>query len=130
MLAVLLFGPLCVLGIVLGWVFCHLLGGERTLIECLYLGVLSGITAFLSLQWWQWYFRVDDAYSALSARLLISLVLVSSFIATVIRFMVFYLSDPETPFLSVFLIGFVGDVIGTFLVLYLLRISLMLRRAF
>jgi hypothetical protein len=127
-LAVLLFGSLGVAGIVLGWILCHLLAGERTFFECFYLGVLFGGTAYLSLQVWQWYFQIDDSYSALSARLLISLVLVSAVITAMARFILIFLSDTEASFLSVFSIGFVGDTIGAFLVLYLFKLGLFLRR--
>jgi len=129
-LAVLLFGLLGIAGIVLGWVLCHFLAGERTFFECLYLGILSGGTAYLSLQVWQWYFRIDDCYTALSAYLLVSLVLVSAFIAAVVRCILIFLSDAETSFLSVFSIGFIGDTIGAFLILYLFKLGLFLRRAF
>ena len=121
LLAVAIYGWIGILGIMLGWVFCHLYGEERTLLECIFLGLLSGATAYVSLRIWQWYYKINNSLGGLTSRLAISLVMISALISALVRFAYLHSVDPLTPFLSVFLIGLCGDILGSFVVLYVIK---------
>ena len=131
LLAVAIFGWIGILGITVGWVFCYLFLEERTLLECIYLGLLSGSTAYIALLFWQWYFNINTTLEGLTPRLAIALVLISAVISASIRYIYLDGVDPLTPFLSVFLIGLCGDITGSFIVLYAIKgIVYLLRRNF
>jgi hypothetical protein len=130
MLAVLLFGWLGALGIVCGWIFSHWLGGERTLLECLLIGILSGGTAYAALRLWQWYFRVNNGLEFLTVRLLLLLVVINAFFSAIVRFAYLRVAEGEAPFLWVFSLGFVGDILGGLAILYLFKMVLHLYRSY
>lgn len=127
LLAVVIFGWLGVIGIVLGWIFCHIFGNEKTLYECIFIGVISGLTALSALRIWQIAFNVDQLLSQFNLRLLISLVMVCSFISALVRFAYIYSTDSSASFLNIFTIGFVGDVLGSFIVLYCIKLMLSIK---
>ena len=127
LIAVAAFGWFGAAGIVLGWILCHLLGDEKTLLECLFLGIISGITAIASLHIWQILFRVDDVLSQLNLKSLLTLVLVSSFISAIIRFLYIAKWDPTVQFLPIFSIGLIGDISGSLIILYSLKGGFLLR---
>lgn len=129
LLAVAIFGWMGILGITIGWVFCYIFFEERTLLGCIYLGLLSGSTAYVALLFWQRYFNINSALEGLTSRLAIALFLISAVISASIRYIYLNGVDPLTPFLSVFLIGLCGDIIGSFIVLYAIKgIIYLLRR--
>jgi len=121
LLAVAIYGWIGVLGVMLGWVFCNIFSGERTLFECLELGLISGITAYIALLVWQWYYSIGKNLEGLTLRLAIALVLISAAISSYIRYVILITNEPLTPFFPIFLIGFTGDVLGCFIVLYIIK---------
>lgn len=127
LLSVVIFGWLGAAGIVLGWVFCHLFDNEKSLYECVVIGIIFGLSALVSLRLWQIAFKVDQALSQMNLRLLISLVLVSSFISALARFAYIYSADSTASFLEIFTIGFIGDVLGSFIVLYCIKLTLSIK---
>lgn len=130
LLAVLLFGWLGALGIVCGWVFCYWLGGERTLLDCVLIGVLSGGAAYAALRLWQRCFQVDDGFELLTVRLLLFLVAISACISSFVRLAYLSVTEPELPLAWVFSLGFVGDILGCLAVLYLFKLTLHLYRSY
>lgn len=121
LLAVAIYGWIGILGITLGWVFCYLYGEERTLLESLNLGLISGATAYASFLVWRWYYKINSALEGLTSKQAISLVLISAVISAFIRYVYLNDIDPITPFLTVFMIGFCGDLLGSFIVLYAMK---------
>ena len=121
LLAVAIYSWIGILGIMLGWVFCYLHGEERTLLESLNLGLVSGATAYASFLVWRWYYKINSALEGLTSKLAISLVLISAVISAFIRYVYLNSVDPITPFLTVFMIGFCGDILGSFIVLYAMK---------
>lgn len=119
-----------VLGITLGWFFCNVFSVEKTLFESLVLGLISGVTAYTALLVWQWLYRIGKNLEGLTLRLTIALVLISAVISSYIRYVILVASDPLTPFLPVFLIGFTGDVLGCFIVLYAIKGGLYLLKQY
>jgi hypothetical protein len=130
LLAVAIYGWIGILGIMLGWFFCHIFAGEKTLLQGLCLGFVSGCTAYISLRVWQQFFRINNAFQGLTSQLAIYLVLISAVISALVRY--FYLNhfDSLTPFLEVFLIGLTGDILGSFIILYCIKGILYLKRLF
>lgn len=130
LLAVAIYGWIGVLGIILGWVLCHLYGNEKTLLECIFLGCLSGVTAYVSLLIWQWHYKINTSLEGLTSKLAISLVMISALISALVRYVYLQSIDPFTPFLSVFLIGLCGDILGSFLILYAIKCGMYVLRRF
>ena len=130
LLAVVIYRWIGFLGIVLGSVFSSIFSGENLLFESLALGLISGVTAYTALLVWQWHFRIGKNLEGLTLRLTIALVLISATISSCIRYLILVSNDPLTSFLSVFLIGFTGDVLGCFIVLYMIKGGLYLYRQF
>jgi hypothetical protein len=128
LLGVAIYGRLGILGITFGWYLCHVFGDEKMLLESLLLGVISGFTAYLSLQIWQKYFHITDNFKGLTSRLAIFLVLISAVISAFVRYLYLYSLDPLTPFISVFLVGLTGDILGALIVLYLVKIIIRLAK--
>ena len=129
-LAVAIYGWVGVVGIMLGWVFCHIFGGEKTLSESLYFGFISGFSAYLSLLVWQWYFQINSSLDSITSRLAVYLVLICAFVSTLIRYAYLFSIDPLTPFFQVFTIGLIGDIVGSFIVLYMIKGGLYMLRQF
>jgi hypothetical protein len=129
-LAVAIYGWIGILGITLGWVFCHLYNNEKTLLQCLELGLTFGVTAYTSLLIWQWYHNINNYLDDLTSRLVISLVLISAVVSAFIRYVVSVSIDPQTPFLLVFSIGMIGDLSGSFIVLYAIKGGIIFFRRF
>ena len=121
LIAVVIYRWIGFLGIVLGSVFSSIFNGENLLFESLVLGLISGVTAYTALLVWQWHFRIGKNLEGLTLRLTIALVLISATISSCIRYLILVSNDPLTSFLSVFLIGFTGDVLGCFIVLYVIK---------
>jgi len=121
LIAVVIYRWIGFLGIVLGSVFSSIFSGENLLFESLALGLISGVTAYTALLVWQWHYRIGKNLEGLTLRLTIALVLISATISSCIRYFILVINDPLTPFLSVFLIGFTGDVLGCFIVLYVIK---------
>ena len=130
LLAVAIYGWIGVFGIVLGWFFGYLYGVEKTLMECLYFGFISGFAAFISVLIWQWYFRINNAFEGLTSLLAIYLVFICALISSLIRYIYLASIDPLTSYLMVFAIGFVGDILGSFFVLYAIKGGLYFYRQF
>jgi hypothetical protein len=121
LIAVVIYRWIGFLGIVLGSVFSSIFSGENLLFESLVLGLISGVTAYTALLVWQWHYRIGKNLEGLTLRLIIALVLISATISSCIRYLSLVSNDPLTSFLSVFLIGFTGDVLGCFIVLYVIK---------
>lgn len=119
--AVLIYGWLGVFGIFIGWILSHVIGGEKTLIECIFLGIISGFTAMASFQIGKSVFDINDALHNLNLKKLYALILFCSLISSLIRYLYIYGIDPSIKFHAIFIIGYIGDVLGTFFILYLLR---------
>lgn len=86
LLAVSILGWMGVFGILLGWILCYLLLGEKTFLESVGLGLLYGVTAYFALWVWKWYYEIDDTFEKITSRLVIYLVFVSALISALIRF--------------------------------------------
>ena len=127
-LAVSIFGWAGIFGILLGWILCYLLMGEQTLLESVGLGLLSGVTAYLALWVWKWYYEIDNAFEKITSRLVISLVFISALISALVRFFYLEIQNAETIFMDIFVIGFIGDLLGSFAVLYVIKILLLYSR--
>jgi hypothetical protein len=121
LVAVAICGWVGVLGIMLGWVFCHLYGDEKTFLECLLLGLISGSTAYAALLFWQLCYKIDYALEGLTSKLVIALVLITAVFSAFVRYVYLSSIDPTIPFLSVFFIGLCGDILGSFIVLYAIK---------
>jgi len=121
LLAVAIYGWIGILGIMLGWLFCHVFGGEKTLLECLYYGFISGFSAFIAVLMWQRHYRVNDVFEGITSRLVVYLVLMCAVISSLIRYVYLASIDPLTSFLTVFFIGCIGDILGSFIVLYAIK---------
>ena len=130
LLAVAIYGWLGIVGIILGWVFCHLLSDEKTFLESLMLGFISGLTAYTAFRVWQVWFKINNALEGLNSRLAIFLVLISAGLSAVVRYLYLNSIDPLTPFLPVFLVGLIGDILGAFAVLYLIKGLLYITRRY
>ena len=129
-LAITIFGWIAILGIMLGWIFCHFFGGEYTLLECLYLGIIYGFTTFISVLVWQSYFHINNAFEGLTSRLLTYLALIFAFISTFFRSIYIDSINPEASFALLFLTSFVGDLVGIFFVFYTIKGGMYLYRQF
>jgi len=70
---------------------------------------------------WQWYYNISNAFEGLTTRLAISLAIISAIISAFIRYVVRASADPQTPFFAVFSIGLIGDLLGSLIVIYLLK---------
>jgi hypothetical protein len=116
-----MYGWIAVLGIILGWIICHIFGGEYTFLECLYFGFISGFTTYISVLAWQWYFRINTAFEGLTPRLLVYLALIFVFMSTFFRSIYIDSIDPTASLAQLFLIGFVGDLLGSFSVFYTIK---------
>jgi len=126
LLAVLLFNWLGVAGILLGWILCNLLADEKTLLECVFLGLASGLAAWVSLYIWRYFCRIPINLVSLDLEQLLALVLISSVIASITRCLVVYLISGETSLGLIFSAGFIGDVLGTLLIFYVSKFILYL----
>jgi len=129
-LAIAIYGWIGIIGIILGWIFCHIFGGEYTLLECLYFGFIHGFTTYISVLVWQWYFRINNAFEGLTSRLLVYLALIFAVISTFFRSLCIGSIDPIESFPLIFFIGIVGDLFGSFLVFYAVKGCLSLYREF
>jgi hypothetical protein len=96
----------------------------------LYFGFVSGFSAYLSLLIWQWYFQINNSLDSITSRLAIYLVLIFALISSLIRCIYLIFMDPQIPFFTVFTIGLIGDIVGCFIVLYLIKGGLYLYRQF
>jgi hypothetical protein len=130
LLAVLIFNWLGVAGILLGWILCNLLTQEKTLLECIFHGLVSGLAAWVSLFLWQYYYRITENLVNLDLEKLLSLVLISSIIGSIMRCLVLWLMTAETDFVLIFSAGFIGDILGTFFILYLAKFIAHIGRSF
>lgn len=130
LLAVAIFGWIGILGIMLGWFFCHVFGGEKGLFECLFIGFISGLVAYISFRVWQVCFNINSALDGLNSRLAIFLILISAVISSYTRFLYLNIVDPLTTFMPTFLVGLSGDIFGAFIVLYFIKGLLYLTRRF
>ena len=130
LLAVAIYGWIGILGIMLGWVFCHIFGGEKTLSECLYYGFISGFTVYISMLIWQRHYRINDNFEGITSLLAVYLVFICALISSLIRYIYLASIDPLTSFIMVFAIGFVGDILGSFFVLYAIKGGLYFYRQF
>jgi hypothetical protein len=130
LLAVAIFGWFGAVGILWGWILCYLLVGEKSLMECFFLGITSGVTAIASLHIWQIVFRVDDAFSQINAKNLLSLITLSALISAFVRYAYILGGDPTADFIAIFSIGLIGDISGSIIVIYSIRVGFLLRRYF
>ena len=130
LLAVAIFGWVGILGIMLGWVLCGVFDGETTLLQSLSIGFISGFSAYFSVLMWQWYFQIGNSLDSITSRFAVYLVLICAFVSTLIRYAYLFSIDPLTPFLPVFTIGLIGDIVGCFIVLYMIKGGLYMLRQF
>ena len=130
LLAVTIYDWIGILGIILGWVFCHFYNHEKTLLQCLELGFISGVTAYTSLKIWEGYYKIDNYLEGLTTRLAISLAIISAIISAFIRYVIRYSVDPQTSFFAVFSIGLIGDLLGSLIVIYFIKGGLYFYRQF
>ena len=130
LLAVAIYGWIGVVGIIFGWVLCYVFGGEKTLFEAIFYGSISGFAAYLSLFLWQCQFQINNSLDSITSRFAIYLVLISAFISTLIRYAYLFSIDPLISFFPVFTIGLIGDIVGCFIVLYMIKGGLYLYRQF
>ena len=121
LIAVVIYRWTGVLGIILAWVFSNIFSGEKSLFESLALGLISGLTVYTALLVWQWHYRIDKNLEGLTLHQTIALVLISATISSCIRYLILVTNDPLTSFLPVFLMGFTADVLGCFIVLYIIK---------
>ncbi len=128
LLAVSIFGWVGIFGILLGWVLCYLLMGEKTFLESVGLGLLSGATAYLALWVWKWHYEIDNAFEKITSRLVISLVFISALISALVRFLYLEIQNAETIFIDIFVIGLTGDLLGSFVVLYTIKLVLVMQK--
>lgn len=129
LLAVSIFGWVGIFGILLGWILCYLLMGEQTFLESVGLGLLSGVTAYLALWVWKWHYEINNAFEKITSRLVISLVFISALISALVRFLYLEIQNSETIFMDIFVIGLTGDLLGSFIVLYAIKLVLVMQKA-
>ena len=130
LLATIIYGWIAIPGIILGWVFCHIFGGEYTFLESINFGLIAGFTSYISVLIWQWIFGINDAFEGLTSRLLICLALIFTVISTFFRSIYIDSIDPIKSFPLIFFIGIVGDLLGAFLDLYAIKGGIYLFRRF
>ncbi len=121
LLATIIYGWIAILGIILGYIFCHVFGGEYTFLESLNFGLISGFTCYISVLVWQWYFRINNAFEGLTSRLLVCLALIFAVISTFFRSIYIGSIDPIESFPLIFLISFIGDLLGSLANLYIIK---------
>ena len=121
LLAAIIYGWIAFLGIVLVHIFYHFIGGEFTVIESLNFGITSGFTCYISVLVWQWYYRINDAFEGLTARLLVFLVPIFAVISTFFRSIYIGSIDPLEMFPFIFFIGIIGDLLEFFANLYAIK---------
>lgn len=121
LLAAIIYGWIAILGIVLGWIFCHVFSGEYTFLECLNLGLIYGFTSYISVLIWQWCFQINNAFDDLTARLLVYLALIFTAISTFFRSIYIGSIDPLETFPFIFFISIIGDLLGSFANLYAIK---------
>jgi hypothetical protein len=121
LLATIIYGWIAILGIILGWIFCHVFGSEYTFLECLYFGFISGFTSYISVLIWQWCFCINNAFEGLTSRLLVYLALIFAVISTFFRSIYIGSIDPLESFPLIFLISIIGDLMGAFANLYAIK---------
>jgi hypothetical protein len=124
LLAVLLFGWLGIFGILIGWIFCYFFAHEKSLLECIFLGLISGLTAYVSLLAWQFIYQINHSLNEMTAMQLLNLVFISSGISAFIRFFYIYAQDQSISFITIFSVGLMGDILGTLILLYLIKLVL------
>ncbi len=93
------------------------------------MGLLSGVTAYIALWVWKWYYEIDNAFEKITSRLVISLVFISALISALVRFSYLEIQNTETIFMDIFVIGLIGDLLGSFLVLYAIKLVLVMQKA-
>ena len=121
LLATIIYGWIAILGIILGWIFCHVFGGEYTFLECLNFGLISGFTSYISVLVWQGCFRINNAFEGLTSRLLICLALIFAVISTFFRSIYIGSINPIESLPVIFFVGIVGDLLGSFIDLYAIK---------
>jgi hypothetical protein len=121
LLATVIYGWIAIPGIILGWVFCHIFGGEYTFLECLNFGLIAGFTSYISVLIWQWLFHINNAFEGLTSRLLVCLALIFVVISTFFRSIYIDSIDPIESFPLIFFISVVGDLLGAFMNLYTIK---------
>jgi hypothetical protein len=126
LLAVAIYGRLGIIGILFGWFLCYFFEDDKTILESLCLGLISGVTAYLALKIWHKFFHIKNDLEGLTSRLAIFLVIVSAIFSTSVRYLYLYSIDPLTPFGPIFLVGLTGDILGAFIVLYFIKLTIYL----
>lgn len=121
LLATVIYGWIAILGIVLGYLFCHVFGGEYTFFESLNFGIISGFTCYISVLVWQWHFRINNAFEGLTARLLVCLALIFAVISTFFRSIYIGSINPIESLPVIFFVGIVGDLLGSLIDLYVIK---------
>ena len=121
LLATVICGWIAIFGIILGWILSYAFGGEGTFLESLYFGIIYGFTTYISVLVWQWFFHINHALDGLTSRLLIYLAIIFAVISTFFRSIYIDSIDPTKSFLLIFFIGIVGDLLGSFTVLYTIK---------
>ena len=101
-----------------------LLAHEKSLLECIFLGLASGLTAWLPLFVWRHYYRIPQNLVSLDLEKLLSLVLISSIISSITRCLVLWVITDETHFVLIFSAGFIGDMLGILCILYVAKFIL------
>ena len=120
LIAVLMFQKLGAVGIFVGWALIGLFGNERGLTQCLYIGVSAGLSAYLAYWLWVKMFRVADDLRGLNAKNLVYLALIAALITTPFRMMYFHWYGLPIS-LTILIISFVGDLIGSLITLLLIK---------
>jgi len=75
-------------------------------------------------------YDIDEVLDGLTSRLLVALVIISSAISALARFGYLYFMDNQTSFIAIYSIGFMGDVLGAFMCLYLVKLFIFWRAHF
>ena len=70
---------------------------------------------------WQSYFHINSSFEGLTPRLLVYLALIFAAIATFFRSIYIDSIDSTASFAQIFLIGFIGNLLGCFLVFYAIK---------
>jgi hypothetical protein len=70
---------------------------------------------------WQWHYRIGKNLEGLTLRKQSLWFSLAQLFFSCIHYLILVINDPLTSFPSVFLIGFTGDVLGCFIVLYVIK---------
>ena len=79
---------------------------------------------------WKYHYRINDNFEGITSLLAVYLVFICALISSLIRYIYLASIDPLTSFIMVFAIGFVGDILGSFFVLYAIKGGLYFYRQF